>query len=202
MVDGGKQTILVPLIDPDIEQVAHQWFTHLGDSKAIRRIVVGDGRLAMHKDQSKHAKYDIILVDAFTGDGIPVHLLTCEALAVYMASLEGNGLLLLHVSNRYYELRPLIKAAAQELKLQGAINIPVAKSQIRPDQIDTTCVVLTANRSSLQPLLETGWVLLGEDDLDRMEPWTDDYINILEPLWKGIKTKYKAWKLSTFVKDP
>ncbi|HTZ41530.1 MAG TPA: fused MFS/spermidine synthase [Syntrophales bacterium] len=195
---GAQDRMTFYEIDPDIEQVAHHWFTYLGDSMVMQRIVVGDGRLVMQSEQSNHPKYDIVLVDAFTGDGIPVHLLTCEALAVYMASLEKDGLLLLHVSNRYYVLQPLIKAVAQELNLYGAINISVAKSRVRQDQIDKNCVVLSRSRSSLQPLLEAGWVLLGEDDLDRMEPWTDDYINILEPMWKGMKTKYSEWKMDTF----
>ena len=183
-------------IDPDIEQVARQWFTYLNDSKAVQRVVVGDGRLSMQRDRSEHPEYNLVFIDAFTGDGIPVHLLTREAIGIYMARLAEDGLLLFHVSNRYYELRPLIKAIAREMNLHGAFNTPVAKDQLRPEQIDTRCVALTGNRGSLQPLLETGWVLLGEDDLKTMEPWTDDYINILEPLLEGIKTKYHAWKFS------
>ena len=183
-------------IDPDIEPVARRWFTYLEDSKAIQRVVVGDGRLSMQKDRSEHPKYNLVLIDAFTGDGIPVHLLTREAIGIYMANLAEGGLLLFHVSNRYYELRPLIKAVAREMTLYGALNVPVAKDRLRPEQIDTRCVVLTGNRGSLQPLLETGWVPLGEDDLTTMEPWTDDYNNILEPLRVGIKTKFKEWKFS------
>jgi len=183
-------------IDPDIEPVARRWFTYLGDSKAVQRVVVGDGRLSMQRDRSEHPKYDLVLIDAFTGDGIPVHLLTREAIGISMDSLAEGGLLLFHVSNRYYELRPLIKAVAQEMNLHGAFNTAVAKDQLRPEQIDTHCVALAVNRGSLQPLVETGWVLLGDDDLKKMEPWTDDYINILEPLLEGIKTKYHAWKFS------
>ncbi len=121
----------------------------------------------MQKDQSK---YNLVLIDAFTGDGIPVHLLTREAIEIYLARLAEDGLLLFHVSNRYYELRPLIKAVAREMNLYGALNISVANDQHRPEQIDTHCVVLTSNRGSLQPLLETGWVLLGKDDLKTMAP--------------------------------
>ena len=180
-------------IDPDIEQVARRWFTYLGDSKAAQRIVVGDGRLELQKDQSQHPPYDVILIDAFTGDGIPVHLLTREAVGVYMASLSENGLLIFHVSNRYYELRPLIKELMQEMKLWGALNILVAGEHHGPEQMDTHCVVLTRNRGILQPLLEAGWVLLGEDDLKPMALWTDDYINILEPLWERVKARFKEW---------
>jgi hypothetical protein len=183
-------------IDPDIEQVARRWFTYLGDSKAEQRVVVGDGRLSMQRDRAEHPEYNLVLIDAFTGDGIPVHLLTREAIGIYMASLAEGGLLLFHVSNRYYELRPLIKAIAREMNLHGAFNTALAKGQLRPEQIDTHCVALAVNRDSLQPLLDAGWVSLGEDEFRTMEPWTDDYINILEPLQEGIKTKFKAWEIS------
>jgi hypothetical protein len=183
-------------IDPDIEQVARRWFTYLGDSKAEQRVVVGDGRLSMQRDRSEHPEYNLVLIDAFTGDGIPVHLLTREAIGIYMASLAEGGLLLFHVSNRYYDLRPLIKAIAREVNLHGAFNTALAKGQLRPEQIDTHCVALAVNRDSLQPLLDAGWVSLGEDEFRTMEPWTDDYINILEPLQEGIKTKFKAWEIS------
>jgi spermidine synthase len=157
-------------IDPDIEQVARQWFTYLGDCKAVQRVVVGDGRLALQRDQSLHPPYDIILIDAFTGDGIPVHLLMREAIGVYMSSLSEGGLLVFHVSNRYYELRPLLKEFARRMELWGALNTLIAREQHGPQQLDTHCVVLTRNRGSLLPLLETGWVLLGEDDLKPMVP--------------------------------
>ena len=110
-----------------------------------------------------------------------------------MASLSENGLLIFHVSNRYYELRPLIKELMQEMKLWGALNILVAGEHHGPEQMDTHCVVLTRNRGILQPLLEAGWVLLGEDDLKPMALWTDDYINILEPLWERVKARFKEW---------
>ena len=101
------------------------------------------------KHQADRLKYDLILIDAFTGDGIPVHLLTREAIEIYLSRLAADGLLILHVSNRYYELRPVIKAIARDLNLFGAINIPLAKDQLGSGQIDTRCVVLAGNREGL-----------------------------------------------------
>jgi spermidine synthase len=183
-------------IDPDIEPVARQWFTYLSDSKAKQEVIVGDGRLALQEDRAGRSKYDLILIDAFTGDGIPVHLLTREAIEIYLTRLSADGLLIFHVSNRYYELRPVIKAIARDLNLHSAINIPQAKNQLGPGQIDTRCVVLSENRKHLQMLFDNGWVSLGEDGLKEMAPWTDDYVNFLEPLQEGIKRKYLAWKMS------
>jgi spermidine synthase len=192
---GEPDSIMFYEIDPDIEPIARQWFTFLGDSKAKQEIVIGDGRLALQKDIANRPKYDLILIDAFTGDGIPVHLLTRDAIEIYLTRLAADGLLIFHLSNRYYELRPVIKAIAQDLNLHGAINIPQAKYQLGTAQIDTRCVVLSQSRERLQPLLDNSWVSLGEDDLKDMAPWPDDYINILEPLWAGIKTRYREWKI-------
>lgn len=175
-------------IDPDIESVARRWFTYLDDSKAQQRVIVGDGRLSLQDAKVKELRYDLMLIDAFTGDGIPVHLLTREAVETYMNRLTADGLLIFHVSNRYYELRPIIKAIATDLGLHCAINVPIGKDQLGPGQIDTRCVVVSANRERLQPLIAKGWILLGGDDLKGMSQWTDDYINIFEPLGGGIMT--------------
>jgi hypothetical protein len=193
---GELDSITFYEIDPDIEPVARKWFTYLGDSKAKQEVIVGDGRLALQKNQDQRPKYNLILIDAFTGDGIPVHLLTREAIEIYLTRLTEDGLLIFHVSNRYYELRPVIRAIARDLNLHGATNISLAKDQLQPEQLDTLCVALTGNRESLRSLVETGWVLFNEEGLKEMAPWTDDYINILEPLQEGIMSRHRAWKIS------
>jgi len=104
-------------------------------------------------------------------------------------------LLVFHVSNRFYELRPLIKAIARERNLHGALNVPLIEGQLRPEQFNTWCVALTSNRRSLQPLLDAGWIRLGEDELNPMHHWSDDFSNPLEPLWEGVKLRYRGWKI-------
>jgi hypothetical protein len=124
---------------------------------------------------------------------MPLHLLTLEAADTYRGCLvDDNGLLVFHVSNRFYELRPLIKAIARERNLHGALNVPLTGGQLRPEQFNTWCVALTGNRQSLQPLLDAGRVRLEEDELKPMYHWSDDYINPLEPLWKGVKLRYSG----------
>ena len=88
--------------------------------------------------------YDVILVDAFTGDGIPTHLLTREAIKIYADRLAKDGLILFHISNRYYELRPVIKAAAMDMNLCGAINVPLKNDKLKPYEVPTTCLVLVS----------------------------------------------------------
>ena len=169
-------------IDRDNEKIARTWFTFLDDAKARVRVVPGDGRLSMH-EAGKDVYYDIITIDAFTGDGIPTHLLTREAMEDYLSHLTRNGIILFHISNRYYDLRSVIKSTSAQLKLFGAMNIRLPQTLLQPYALSSQCVVLARNPERLKPLLARGWIAFGEGDgLDESTPWTDDYINLLAPL--------------------
>ena len=190
-------TITYYEIDPDNEQIARRWFTYLEDCKGKVNVVVGDGRLSMQDIDNSGIKYDIIHMDAFTGDGIPTHLLTREAIEIYLSRLTKDGVILFHISNRYYELRPVIKATSSGLKLYGAINVPPTRDKLKAYENATWCVVLARNPERLQPLLDRGWKLLGNDDgLNEAAPWTDDYINILSPLIGNIRPYISNLKMA------
>jgi hypothetical protein len=151
------------------------------------RVVPGDGRLSL-QEAPKGTTFDIIHMDAFSGDGIPTHLLTREALEVYLSCLDTDGLLMFHISNRYYNLRSVLKAAAARLHLAAAMNIPAHFGLRAPYEAASQCVVMARSLKRLQPLLDRGWVALGPDDgLPDFTMWTDDYINILAPLWANIR---------------
>jgi spermidine synthase len=179
-------------IDPDNEWIARSWFTYLGECKGKVNIVVGDGRLSMKKAAQEGMRYDIVLIDAFTGDGIPAHLLTREAIVLYLSSLADNGIILFHISNRFYDLRPVIKSIAADLKLIGAINVPVFKEKLENYQMPNQCVALATDSERLEPLIRRGWIEFGKgDDLEHVSPWTDDYINILVPLASRFNNRYR-----------
>ncbi len=170
-------------IDPDNERIARTWFTFLAKPKGPVDVIVGDARLSLQSKPKTGRQYDIITIDAFTGDGIPTHLLTREAMEVYLNRLAPDGLLLFHVSNRYYDLRPLLKAMGEKFRLHGAMNIPPPKAALGKYDCPAKCVVFARNAKNLQPLMKRGWVPLGKaDGLPKAMPWTDDYINILSPL--------------------
>lgn len=103
-------------IDPDIEIVAKDYFFYLRDSVATIDIVINDGRLALAKElqTSGSQQYDLIAVDAFNGDAIPLHLLTKEAFKIYLSHLSENGILAFHISSRYVDLYPPLQALAAE----------------------------------------------------------------------------------------
>jgi hypothetical protein len=169
-------------IDPDNEKIARTWFTYLNDSNASVSVVPGDGRLSM-LEAGKDIHYDIIHIDAFTGDGIPTHLLTREAMEVYLDHLARNGIILFHISNRYYDLRSVIKSTSAQIGLFGIMNIPFYQSIPSPYVISPQCVVLARNPERLTTLITQGWVPFGASDgLEESAPWTDDYIDIIAPL--------------------
>lgn len=170
-------------IDPDNEQIARDWFTYLKDSPASCHVMVGDGRLALQEVPQQETKYDLLHMDAFSGDAIPTHLLTREALQLYVHRLQDDGLLLFHISNRYYDLRPILKATSAQLGLCGAMNVPPPKTTLRRHQNPNQCYVLARRAERLQPLLDRGWIAVGAGDgLEEVTPWTDDFVNILVPL--------------------
>jgi hypothetical protein len=107
---------------------------------------------------------------------------------IYLSRLADNGVLLFHVSNRYYELRPVIKSTSAGLNLYGAINVPATRDKLKYYENATWCVALAKNPERLQSLVNRGWIRLGKDDgLNGTAPWTDDYINILAPLIENLK---------------
>jgi SAM-dependent methyltransferase len=177
-------------IDPDNEGIARTWFSFLDKAKTPVGVVVGDARLSLQNEPKNSKPYDVITIDAFTGDGIPTHLLTLEALEVYLSRLAPDGLLLFHISNRYYDLRPLMKAAGEKVNLHGVLNKPASANLLGTNDKAAQCVAFSRKAENLQPLRERGWVSLAEaEGLEKTVPWTDDYINILSPLFSRFKVR-------------
>jgi hypothetical protein len=188
-------------IDPDNEKIARKWFTYLDDCKGKVDVVAGDGRLSILKNRGNIEEYDIIVVDAFTGDGIPTHLLTKEAIEVYRNHLSPRGLLVFHISNRYYDLQPVLKSISAELTLAGAMN-GSRDGNLKVYESKSLYVALTKYSERLEPLLDRGWKLFGEDDgLKCISPWTDDHIDILASMKMTSTWNDDFKKLLTIIKD-
>ncbi len=119
-------------INPGVIDIAKQHFSFLSDSPAEQEIVVGDARLSLEFEEPQN--FDILVLDAFSGDAIPVHLLTREAMAVYLKHLKPDGILACHISNLHFNLRPVIAGLAGEMQLtyQFVGNAPDPESAARP----------------------------------------------------------------------
>src|SRR5262249_30766076 len=101
-------------INPEVVRFAARYFTYLKDCPAQIEIIEGDARLSMERElaSGQAQQFDILAIDAFTGDAIPVHLLTSECFSVYWYHLKKDGILAVHVSSRYFELAPVVRASA------------------------------------------------------------------------------------------
>jgi hypothetical protein len=166
-------------IDPAIERIARTHFTYLQDSRATSDIKLGDGRQTLARDV-RDGEYGLLVLDAFSSDAIPVHLVTREAVQLYVQKLRPGGLLAFHISNRYLNLLPVLERLAEELDLSLIHqNHPI--DEVTSSQTGTFgshWVLLARDRYDFGPLLrDASW--LGPTPGKRGPLWTDDYSNIL-----------------------
>ena len=184
-----KDTLHFFEIDPDNERLAREWFTFMNTSRARHlEVFVGDGRLLLSDARTGRVPYDLIHMDAFSGDGIPTHLLTIEAMERYLTRLAPDGVLLFHVSNRYYNLLPLLRQLAITYNLHAVTNrrhVQLNPATGKPDPLyqETQCVVMTRDPARLDPLRkDPRWVGLRELPLPTVRLWRDALIDIFSPL--------------------
>jgi hypothetical protein len=158
-------------INPDVVVVAQRHFTWLADSAASISVVEGDGRLSIQRENPNG--FDVLVLDAFSGDAIPTHLLTTEALALYRQHLTPEGLLAVNVSNRHADLTRVVRALAQEVGLAWAFVRHEAASPLGPYRSDWMILALRPQQLDF----------LG--DSRRAPPdeppvlWTDDFAPLL-----------------------
>ncbi len=160
-------------INPLVVQIAQQDFTFLQDSKAHIALELGDARLTLERQSAQ--QFDLLAVDAFSGDSIPVHLVTVEAFALYFRHLKPGGILAVHISNKYLHLEPVVGAAAEKLG-KDAVTIN------NPDDHTTGTFqarwVLLANPHMLEafPAIEKAGNRLASNRQRKL--WTDSYSSV------------------------
>lgn len=159
--------------DVDIARDPHL-FTYLADSRADVHVIVGDGRIGL--EAAPVASYDLIVLDAFSSDSIPVHLLTREAAAMYTDRLRPGGLLVFHITNHTFDLRPVMRGLMDSL---GWVGIVGDRESHDPGATRSTWVVLAPTTQDLDALAHRpGWTPLPA----RSVSWTDDYSSVLRVL--------------------
>src|SRR5690606_28665019 len=102
-------------INDRVVELADEYFKYLENSEGEIEHVLGDARLRMEREEPQ--RYDVIVLDAFSSDSIPVHLLTAEAFALYVSHLKPGGVICVHISNRHLDLRPVVVANAEHISL-------------------------------------------------------------------------------------
>lgn len=164
-------------INPLVIQIAQQEFTFLKDSPATINIVQGDARLSLERQPPQ--AYDVLVVDAFSGDSIPVHLLTREAFQLYFQQLKPDGVLAVHISNSYLDLEPVVASAAASLRKEAVV---VHNSNDPPKGIFASIWVLVGSPEGFEGRreIEAKGLIILPPSRDRL--WTDDYSNLFEVL--------------------
>jgi hypothetical protein len=169
-------------INPDVIRLARdqRYFSYLSDSPARVEVIPGDGRLSLEREleQDEQNDLDVLVIDAFSGDAIPVHLLTLEAFEIYMRRLKkSSGILAIHVTNTYLDLKPVAVSAAKTLGLKSVL--------VHSDGDGLTTLpcdwVLVSSGESL-PEVKTASQRAGETgpSVRPIHPWTDNYSNLIQ----------------------
>lgn len=163
-------------INPDVIRFAEDAFSFLRESSSRIEVVAGDGRIALEQDLGKIPAFDVLVVDAFSSDAIPVHLLTREAGDIYWRALAPDGVLAIHISNKYLDLKPVVR------------GLP------RPDH--ARVLHIENPDAPSRGVLASGWMLIGASqafltdetlnevqtpplDVPRVARWTDDHSDLL-----------------------
>jgi hypothetical protein len=164
-------------INPLIRQIATASFRYLRDTPAKTEIAMGDARLSLTAEPPQ--EFDVLAVDAFSGDAIPVHLLTREAFALYLGHLKPTGVLAIHTSNTYLDLEPVVKLLADDAGYPAAW---VSNDDDRRKLVDSSdWVLVTRNKRFLEDL-ETSTFVAPIVVPAKLRLWTDDYNNLFQIL--------------------
>jgi SAM-dependent methyltransferase len=163
-------------INPLVLNMATSWFTFLNDCPGDHQVLLGDARLTM--EQQPAQQYDVLAIDAFTGDAIPVHLLTREAFEVYLRHLKPGGILAVHISNRYLSLGPVVARNAVDLGKTGMLVSDDGETEEYYSSSDW--ILISSDRSIFSDPLFKGSTLAKTKP--GLRPWTDDYSNLIQIL--------------------
>ena len=163
-------------IDPEVIRIAKDpaYFSYLHNTRAGITTVTGDGRLGLSRTPA--GSFDLIVLDAFSSDAIPVHLLTQEAIKMYAARLADGGSLAVHISNRVFDLRPVLHEAAIEMGWSALVGTSMSAT---PSGSPSVWVVMGPANDTMRSLADRpGWTTLGGPSVS----WTDDYSSVLSVL--------------------
>lgn len=163
-------------INPDVVKLAREYFTYLSDSPASVEIVLGDARLALERENPQH--FDIMVLDAFSGDSIPTHLLTSEAFDLYQHHLAGDGVIAVHISNRSVDLIQVILRQAERTAMSYLI---VNENDKVTGELVSRWMMLTRNQKFLSnPEVFAATRLVKPNPAIKI--WTDEHVNLLQVL--------------------
>jgi SAM-dependent methyltransferase len=168
-------------IDSQVAAVAVSEFTYLSDSPAQIEIALGDGRLSLEREPPQ--QYDLLAIDAFSGDSIPMHLITREAMAAYLRHLKPDGVIVFQATNRFVDIAPVVERLAAANGMTAVLVSDSAENGEGADYwiSDTDQIIVTKNARLLaaEPIQLVAQPLPPRPDF---RVWTDDFYNLLRIL--------------------
>ncbi len=166
-------------INAEVERLARKYFTYLSDSRAKLNVVLGDARLSLEREANN--QFNVLAVDAFSGDSIPMHLITREAVAAFMKQVLPDGIVAYHVSNRFLNLPPVLAEIATKEGLAGVVVEDPAQTN-NTLHSSSTWVLLARSTDVFKPM---GVAAKALERVPGSPLWTDDFNNLLSVVkWK------------------
>jgi hypothetical protein len=166
-------------INPEVTRLANdaRYFTYLKDCRATTDVIPGDARLSMESELKvrQPQDFDLLAIDAFSGDSIPTHLLTEEAFRIYLRQVKTDGIIAVHITNTYFDLRPVLQRVAERFNLRYALL------HADGDGITTTYsdwVLLSRDSTIVNSLPASAGGRFGDAIKPDLALWTDDYSNL------------------------
>ncbi len=178
-------------LDPDVVDIAKKYFWYLSFSSLWVDVIVGDARLQLQQHNDR--RYGTMVIDAFGGDSVPVHLINADVLAKYRSMLTERGGILFHIPNRYFDLEPVIAHIAAATGAMAAVK----NSSLDGITMRTVWAVVTWDRERYMHLItDQGWRPLLPEMYKPMRVWTDDYSSVLPIVkWNSIFDEFKHFRL-------
>jgi SAM-dependent methyltransferase len=164
-------------INPLVVSIAQNWFSYLRDTPAKVEVATGDARLSLAAEPPQ--QFDVLAVDAFSGDAIPVHLLTKEAFALYLRHLKPEGILAIHTSNTYLDLAPVVQLLADDAHYPARL---VTNGDDLRKLIDASDWVLVTRSDRFLNNLDATTLEESIEVPPKLRVWTDDYNNVFQIL--------------------
>lgn len=166
-------------INPEVIEVAKREFTYISDSPAEISFALGDARLVLEREAPN--QFDVLVIDAFSSDSIPIHLITREALQVYAKHMKPGGVIAFHVTNRYLNLPPVVRQVAEQAGYQSVLIADEAADDTRGLMALSDWVLVTKNEKFLNAKIikERQYPF---DTIAGLQLWTDDFNNLFKVL--------------------
>ncbi|HEX8551636.1 MAG TPA: fused MFS/spermidine synthase [Abditibacteriaceae bacterium] len=170
-------------IDPEVEDIARTNFTFLKNCRADLKVILGDARLSLKT--APQGGYDLLALDAYSSDAIPVHLMTREAMQLYLRSLAPRGVLAFHISNRHLDLEPVLGTLARDAGLVSRVcnDTKIPRTESRLGKSGSQWMILARRAADFGPLQrDVRWT---KARVSTSPVWTDDYSSLLPALtWR------------------